>query len=206
MYYVSLPKQILSKSTVLQSLKCARHCSEGNNDSWGGRSQWKRALMRKNKSCFPGLIENSSRIQRGQELEGTNTASNYGTASEFELEFAFPFPLFLVLPLPNAFWVTDVQWLQYQHSHECSLIQAGSGPFKYVQWSLTGLESFFSGCLMQLTKHTIHTVRFCSVVSHLSEMSSTWIKIWIGDWLHERFPLKLLIYSHSWNKMVAMPP
>ena len=139
--------------------------------------------MRKNKSCLPGLIENGSRIQRGLELEGTSTASNYGTASEFELEFAFPFPfpLFLVLPLPNAFWVTDVQWLQYQHSHECSLIQAGSGPFKYVQWSLTGLESFFSGCLMQLTKHTIHTVRFCSVVSHLSEMSSTWIKIWIGD-------------------------
>ena len=103
--------------------------------------------------------------------------------SEFEIEFAFPFPfpLFLVLPLPNAFRVTDVQWLQYQLGHECSLMQARSGPFKYVQWSLTGLESFFYGCLMQLTKYTIHTVRFRSVVSHLSEMLSTWIKIWIGD-------------------------
>ena len=73
------------------------HCSEGNN---GGRSQWKRALMRNNKSCLPGLIQN------GSSLKGTSTASNYGTASEFAfpfpLPFAFPFPFpsFLVLPLP----------------------------------------------------------------------------------------------------------
>ena len=36
--------------------KWACHCLEGDNDSWGGRSQRKRALMRNNKSSLPGLI------------------------------------------------------------------------------------------------------------------------------------------------------
>ena len=58
------------------------HCSEDNNDSWGGRSQWKRALMRNNKSCLPALIQNGSRIQRGLQLRKRySNASNYGTAS-----------------------------------------------------------------------------------------------------------------------------
>ena len=43
---------------ICGTMKEVCHCLEGNNDSWGSRSQRKWVLMQNNKSSLPGLIVN----------------------------------------------------------------------------------------------------------------------------------------------------
>ena len=70
-------------------------------------------MMRNNKSCLPGLIQNGSKFKGDCNFEGASTVSNYGTVGEFAFPFPFPYPL--PFPLPFSISISIVPGFTTSH-------------------------------------------------------------------------------------------